>query len=362
MVLFPVCKCCCQPCCRTVVYSYADTEPPGAWYDDCPNLGGCGSGDPPGSCAGEVLEGHILERFCKTVVGQDQIRAKLLADSALDDYGVIAGVATSQVCGQLGLITGDHDITDEIEVITDPDNDGYWLAKVPFTATNSQLGGPYGVAWVRICWCCADPESEEECECCASPPPPPPPPCFPPCEDGLVCCDGVCQEGPCENPCDSCPECGFSGSQFEQGGAIECFGATTQNSTRSQDVYLGLPPGGLPAGVTWKAGYPDALAGCQWAFVIDSLSIDCCYEDCFINGALSTLISGKTRNRYRIMLLTCPDGPGSEQITDITALAIDGDLEFETDTSADVCPGPPVACTAWLDYFPDPVPDCNEFP
>lgn len=362
MILLPNCACCCKPCCRTVLYSYADTDPPAPWYDSCPTIGGCGENAPVGSCAGQVLEGHILERFCKVVVGDSEIRAKLLDGSTLDDYGVIAGVSTDVSCGRLGVIIGDHDITDDIEIITDPDDDGYWLAKVPFAATNAQVGGPYGVAQVRICWCCKDPESEEECECCATPPPPPPPPCFPPCEDGQECCDGVCQEGPCENPCDSCDDCGFSGSQFEQGGAIECFGFGTQNSTRAQDVYLGLPPGGMPAGVTWKDGYPSALDECQWAFIVDSLSIDCCYEGCIINGVEGNTFGSKTRNRYRVILLTCPDGPGSEQVTDITSLAIQGELEFETDNKPAACPGPPVACTAWFDYFPDPDPVCNPLP
>lgn len=176
--------------------------------------------------------------------------------------------------------------------------------------------------------------TEQAC-CCGGPPPPP--------------------------PCEPCEDCAVPTTpQYEQGGAIECFGTGTQNSTRGQDVYLGLPPGGLPGGVSWKDGYPAALLFCEWAFVVDSLSIDCCYENC--DGESPNRIAGKTRNRYRIVLLTCPDGPESAQITDITDLAIEGDLEFENDNKPAECPGPPVACTEWFDYFPLPEPDCNEFP
>jgi len=205
MIMLPNCACCCKPCCRTVSYSYDDSVPPAKWYDECPGIGGCGEGQPVGDCAGQVLEGHLIERFCKVVVGESEIRAKLLDGSALDDFGTIAGVATTTVCGQLGFIQGDHDITDEIEIITDPHDDAYWLAKVPFRATNAQVGGPYGVAQVRICWCCKDPESEEECDCCAVPPPPPPPPCNPPCVDGQECCNGVCQDA--DEPCCDDPPC-----------------------------------------------------------------------------------------------------------------------------------------------------------
>jgi hypothetical protein len=114
--------------------------------------------------------------------------------------------------------------------------------------------------------------------------------------------------------------------------------------------------------VSWKAGYPEALLFCTWAFVIDSLSIDCCYEDCIINGAPTGVIAAKTRNRYRIMLLTCPDGPESATITDITDDALDGVLEPSDEDDPEGCPNPPVACTEWLEYFPDAEPDCNEFP
>lgn len=175
-----------------------------------------------------------------------------------------------------------------------------------------------------------------------------------------ACCCG----GPPPFTCESCPDCEFPASQYEQGSTIDCFGTTSLASTRALDRWINnVPPGGLPAGVAWKDGFPNALNGCEWAFVIDSLSIDCCYENCDVEPPNPTFtLAAKTRNRYRILLLTCPDGPESAQITDITDQAIEGDLEFENDLKPDNCPGPPVACTDWFDYFPDPEPVCNEFP
>jgi hypothetical protein len=178
-------ECCCgcsEECCRERTYSYMDTEPPGKWYDECPEVGNCasGSGAIEGDCAGDVLEGYIVERFCKASVEGLEIRAILRSGSALDDFGEVAGIATDERCGLLGVISGDHDITAELEF---EDDGAYLRAKVPFRAENSQLGGPYGVARVVICWCCVDPADPpptgEVCPCCAGPPPPPPPFCEP---------------------------------------------------------------------------------------------------------------------------------------------------------------------------------------
>jgi hypothetical protein len=164
-------------------------------------------------------------------------------------------------------------------------------------------------------------------------------------------------------PCEPCEECEFPSSQLEfSGEPLECFGQNSSPSFRSQDIYNGTPPGGLPTGVSWKSGYPAALSGCSWAFVIDSLSIDCCYEACIVNGQETNLFSAKTRNRYRVLLLTCLDGPESATITDISSDALDGVLEPTSEGNPENCPDPPVACTEWLDYYPDPAPVCNEFP
>lgn len=178
--------------------------------------------------------------------------------------------------------------------------------------------------------------------------------------NGAVGTEQACCCGESPPPCEPCEDCSFSSSQFQNADGIECFGLTSLGSTRAIDVFLGLPPGGLPNGLTWQPGYPNALLFCTWAFVIDSLSIDCCYENCDSNPTNS--FGAKTRNRYRVLLLTCPDGPESAQITDITSLALQGTFEFEMDLKPAFCPGPPIACTEWFEYYPDPEPVCNEFP
>ena len=159
--------CCCgcsEDCCRTTTYSYMSTEPKGKWFDECPTVGTC-SGE-AGSCANAVLEGFIVERFCKPSVQGKQIKATLRKNSTIDDFGSVAGIETDEyTCGQLGKFTGDHDITEEIVFEDDPDDPSFLLAKVPFTATNANHGGPYGLASVRICWCCVE-EGDPPCECC----------------------------------------------------------------------------------------------------------------------------------------------------------------------------------------------------
>jgi hypothetical protein len=188
MVLLPGCTCCgcSEECCRTRYYGYYDTEPPGKWYDECPNVGNCTEGDGAvlGDCANEVIEGYIVERFCKQSIEGKDIHAVLREGSALDDYGTIAGIDTGESCGLLGYIDADHDITDELEF---EDDGTYLLAKVPIRMVNSQLGGPIGAAPVIICWCCVDPEDPPTppaiCPCCDGPPPPPP--------DKCCCIDGI---------------------------------------------------------------------------------------------------------------------------------------------------------------------------
>jgi len=194
VILLPNCTCCgcSEECCRTVIYGYMDTEPPGKWWDECPNIGNCADGEAAsvGDCAGDVIEGYIIERFCKQSIAGKEIHAHLRENSQIDDFGTIAGIDTVETCGILGIIGADHDITAELEF---EDDGAYLLAKVPFRAENSQIGGPLGAAGVVICWCCVDPEEPPPeggvCPCCAGPPPPPPPPCcskLDACEDGTL--------------------------------------------------------------------------------------------------------------------------------------------------------------------------------
>lgn len=157
--------CCetCEKCCRTRTYSYMDTEPKGKWFDECPLVGNC-AGE-AGSCANDVLEGFIIERFCKSIVVGKLIKATLKKNSSIDNFGSIAGIDTDYQCGQLGKIAADHDITDQVVFEDDPNDSLFLLAKVPFVAVNANHGGPYGLANVRICWCCIE-EGDPPCECC----------------------------------------------------------------------------------------------------------------------------------------------------------------------------------------------------
>ena len=192
MILLPECDCCgcSEECCRTKTYGNQDTEPPGKWWDECPQIGNCADGASAvyGDCAGDVIEGYIVERFCKKSIEGLEIRAYLRKNSRIDDFGTVAGIDTVGKCGLIGIIEDDHDITDAIEF---EDDGAYLLAKVPFRAENSQIGGPVGVG-VVICWCCVDPESppteDGVCPCCAGPPPPPPPSC---CSKLEACQDGT---------------------------------------------------------------------------------------------------------------------------------------------------------------------------
>ena len=235
MVILPGCLCCgcSENCCRTVTYGYMDTEPPGKWYDECPGVGNCltGSSAIVGDCAGDVIEGYIVERFCKQSIEGKDIHAYLRMNSAIDDFGTIAGVNTDVACGRLGVITADHDITAELEF---EDDGAYLIAKVPFLAENGQVGGPFGAAGVVICWCCVDPEDPppegESCPCCDVSPPDPPPLKY-------DCVDGECievgeggeyDEPACGGECLACQRC------------VTIYRSRFQNDTKycaREDVY-----------------------------------------------------------------------------------------------------------------------------
>ena len=157
--------CCCVSCdcpgvCdRTICYSYKDSVPPGRWYDECPQVGDCNQ--QVGDCAGDVLNGHIVQKLEKSCFDAEPVPGETLfailkSGSTLDDYGTIAGVATNVQCGVLGRIDGDHDVTDQIDL----SEDGcYYVAKLPISVTNSPtLGGPHGLANVCIEWKCTPPD------------------------------------------------------------------------------------------------------------------------------------------------------------------------------------------------------------
>jgi hypothetical protein len=178
--------------------------------------------------------------------------------------------------------------------------------------------------------------------CCCDTPPPPPPPCDP--------CEG------CEFPT------GVLDNTVEPGG-LNCQAFVPWYSNVRQSLYTGPT---LPDGVAWKDGYPEALFGVEWRLVSDFAIVSDCYMCGDTNENNGSELQGlRQRYRYRIMVLCCPNGDESAQITDITADALEGDLEGELNfppVPQDGCSTERFASTDWLDFFPDPEPVCNEFP
>lgn len=183
------------------------------------------------------------------------------------------------------------------------------------------------------------------------------------CATGCVCVDGECVPA---TPCVPCPECEWPESRFEYGEFEDaCDEGFSLRSFRSQDAYVA---GGfsLPSGVTWKPGYPDALVGaggiCNYALVVDSSVVDCCYNNCENPPAPELLIGAVTEFRYRIMLVTCDEGGENAVVTDITDDAVEGVLSGTMEPALVSGCGEPFACTTSLGFYPDPEPECNPLP
>jgi hypothetical protein len=148
---------------------------------------------------------------------------------------------------------------------------------------------------------------------------------------------------------------------------LNCQAFSSWFSAVYQDIFKSSigPSFTLPDGVSWKAGYPEALFGCDWAFVVDYALISECYncDDTPHQNVGDGIQSTRQRSKYRIMILTCPDGDESAAITDISDDALDGgNTVIESASVPDDCEGGKFASTPWLDFFPDPEPVCNEFP
>jgi len=141
---------CCSTCSVTIYYSYYDTDPPGKLWDECPSIGDCGGGGNP-SCVDGYLEGYLTVIFPKACKRDGHIiSATVLGGSTIDDYGTIGGVSTTNICGNLGVIASDTPVSVTLEDDIDP---CFVKAKVAYEVHNSPLlGGPYGLANVRIRW------------------------------------------------------------------------------------------------------------------------------------------------------------------------------------------------------------------
>jgi len=130
----------------TKTYSYNDSFPPGKWY-------AC-QGSAFESCANQVINAHIVEKFNRVQLAGRAIKAKVKDNSRIDNEGSIGGVYTvDNFPAALGRIQGDHDITDSL-IIEDNDEDDCITAKIPVLLKNSNLGGPIGLAGTTIEWFC----------------------------------------------------------------------------------------------------------------------------------------------------------------------------------------------------------------
>jgi hypothetical protein len=133
------------------------------------------------------------------------------------------------------------------------------------------------------------------------------------CNEGQYCCDGVCQD----EPCDGC-YCDLSAGDWPEpettgpGGTLGSTISTNVADNASRQSYLNsMFSNGK---IAWKAGYPDVLDGCVtawWYFGTDGEYVSC-----------PEASGGYCRVgyfEYRLLHATCPDGT----VVDITDQAID---------------------------------------
>jgi hypothetical protein len=133
-------------------------------YGDCVNFGGSsGNGinnrcpDPPQEgdyvlCCGESVSGHLrspvfnfdLESFPCPLVP----KAKILANSAIDDTGSVGGVEFRDRECMTAIL--DEDTVVDPEVVNEAG--GGFRLRVPYTANNGVPCGPYGCDTVMIAW------------------------------------------------------------------------------------------------------------------------------------------------------------------------------------------------------------------
>lgn len=176
-------------------------------------------------------------------------------------------------------------------------------------------------------------------------------------KDGALATSQAC----CCTGCEPCDTCYFPPERYEPQtqtaeGKCAVYGTTTSSAGQGFTTTL-------PAGVTWKTGYPDALSGCNWRIVIDELREDCCAENCTVNGVPGqVLMWTRFRQKYRLMSIKCPTATEPATMIDLTAQALSGTLEVEYDNLApNECLDTP-DCSGWLSYLSDPVPVCEGFP
>lgn len=141
------CSCCdLEP--MIMSYSYNTDPSLGKTSEDCPNVGPpCQDGEP--SCAGLVVSGFVYSDPWPFIPAEKTAKAKIYAGAQLDNWGDIGTAFSNNQGGSidpcaLGITEGD--VVDTAQV--DPDK----RMKLPFSATNSPAGGPYGIQAAVIEW------------------------------------------------------------------------------------------------------------------------------------------------------------------------------------------------------------------
>lgn len=180
------------------------------------------------------------------------------------------------------------------------------------------------------------------------------------CPEGQYCCFGSCKTQTC-SPCDynACPQC-----------YPELFLPDLYYRTQTPPVnppldppchlltalrfqgYSGAPLNNQPPcffSWSWKEGWPEKLGDCQYVWIHDVVEAPCSgpslappFDDC----------GRKRKERYRLLVMTCPNGNG--ELVDITADAVNGSLECE-DFPPNLGP-----CAEYPAYFDTPMVVCDE--
>jgi hypothetical protein len=139
------CSCCGPP--MIIFYSY-DIDPSlGKGWEDCPDAREpCGSAE-TGSCSGATISGFIYSDPWPSILIGKTPKAKIYAYACMDNWGNI-GSAFSDNQGTDDCVLGYtyYDVIDTVEI--DPDK----RMKIPFSVTNAEHGGPYGICGATIEW------------------------------------------------------------------------------------------------------------------------------------------------------------------------------------------------------------------
>jgi hypothetical protein len=130
-------------------YDYFNTVPLGHYFD-CPDIAPsctlpC---DPTQTCCSSLSQsGYIFsDNFSDDLIASGTPKAMIYAGSTIDNNGSVGGVTFPVVPCEFGQLA-----TLDINTVVSATIDGNKL-KLPFTAENSALGGPYGLHAVFIKW------------------------------------------------------------------------------------------------------------------------------------------------------------------------------------------------------------------